>query len=75
MLNHMKLVVTYPNPLCLAHLEPYRLPAHTGVVPKFFFIALPPSHEHMCSFRIVVVEEKTFARVERGDSLHIPIRK
>ena len=32
---------------------------------------LPPSHKHTCRFRIVVVKEKAFACVKRGDSRHI----
>ena len=42
-----------------------------GVFPEFFFIALPPPHEHAGSFGIVVVEEETAARVERGDGGHL----
>lgn len=34
-------------------------------------LQLPPPHEHACCFGIVVVEEKAFARVERGDGGHV----
>ena len=36
---------------------------------------LPPSHEHTCSFRIVVVKEKTFTCVKSRYSFHILVRK